>query len=260
MANGTRTRDHRDHNPGLYQLSYRHRAAIIVAAPRTEDRLATVARPSRVPTPSLLALAAIGGLLLYLAVDVALVFLRPEFSVLHNAESDYGSKGAWAWLMDVNFLIRCFASIAVVLAIAHVNRERGRLRLGLSLLTVWAIASGLLAFFPDDPVGTVVQAAGRIHVAIAGVAFVGVAVGARITTRALRRDPRWRPVIVPLAVLSYGAFLPVLLLARSRFHPHSLGGLYEKLFLAAELSWFLVAAVWIVVSERSALPRLWGVE
>jgi hypothetical protein len=25
VANGTRTRDHRDHNPGLYQLSYRHR-------------------------------------------------------------------------------------------------------------------------------------------------------------------------------------------------------------------------------------------
>jgi hypothetical protein len=28
VADGTRTHDHRDHNPGLYQLSYRHRAAI----------------------------------------------------------------------------------------------------------------------------------------------------------------------------------------------------------------------------------------
>ena len=27
VADGTRTRDHRDHNPGLYQLSYRHHAA-----------------------------------------------------------------------------------------------------------------------------------------------------------------------------------------------------------------------------------------
>jgi hypothetical protein len=26
VADGTRTRDHRDHNPELYQLSYRHRA------------------------------------------------------------------------------------------------------------------------------------------------------------------------------------------------------------------------------------------
>ncbi len=39
VANGTRTRDHRDHNPGLYQLSYRHRAPVILAAPRAEDSL-----------------------------------------------------------------------------------------------------------------------------------------------------------------------------------------------------------------------------
>ena len=26
VADGTGTRDHRDHNPGLYQLSYRHHA------------------------------------------------------------------------------------------------------------------------------------------------------------------------------------------------------------------------------------------
>ena len=32
VAEGTRTPDHRDHNPGLYQLSYCHRAGNIVAA------------------------------------------------------------------------------------------------------------------------------------------------------------------------------------------------------------------------------------
>jgi hypothetical protein len=32
VADGTRTRDHRDHNPGLYQLSYRHHGAHILAA------------------------------------------------------------------------------------------------------------------------------------------------------------------------------------------------------------------------------------
>jgi hypothetical protein len=34
VANGTRTRDHRDHNPGLYQLSYRHRASDRIAGSR----------------------------------------------------------------------------------------------------------------------------------------------------------------------------------------------------------------------------------
>src|SRR5215208_3362627 len=31
VANVTRTRDHRDHNPGLYQLSYRHRGGDRIA-------------------------------------------------------------------------------------------------------------------------------------------------------------------------------------------------------------------------------------
>ena len=34
VANGTRTRDHRDHNPGLYQLSYRHLGAHRIAVGR----------------------------------------------------------------------------------------------------------------------------------------------------------------------------------------------------------------------------------
>ncbi len=51
-----------------------------------------------------LALAAIAGIAVYVAIDVALVFLRPRFSVLHNAESDYGSRGPYAWVMDGNFL------------------------------------------------------------------------------------------------------------------------------------------------------------
>lgn len=200
----------------------------------------------RLPAPRLLALAAIGGLVLYLAIDVALVFLRPELSVLHNAESDYGSRGAWGWLMDANFLLRCALSIAVVLALGALCGRRGPLRIGLLLLAVWAVASGLLAFFPDDPVGTVQRATGRIHVLIALVAFAGVAIGTRAVTRGLRGHADWRPVLVLLAALSYGALVPALLLARTHLRPHSLGGLYEKLFLAAELAWFLVAACWIV--------------
>lgn len=208
----------------------------------------------RTPRASTLARAAIGGVALYVAIDVALVFLRPEFSVLHNAESDYGSRGAWAWLMDVNFLIRCALSAAVVLAISQLGRRSSRLRVGLILLSVWGAASGLLAFFPDDPVGTVTRGAADVHLVLAAIAFLGVGLGARVTTRALRSDPRWRPAIAPLGVLSYGAFVPVLLLGRARLRPHSLGGLYEKLFLAAELSWFLVAASWIVVSDRKRAP------
>ncbi len=192
-----------------------------------------------------MAQAAIGGIVLYVAIDVALVFLRPRFSVLHNAESDYGSKGAYAWLMDLNFLLRGLLSLAVVRALRLVSGESRRLRVGLVLLVTWAVASGLLAFFPDDPVGTVTHGLAKVHLLLAAIAFIAVVLGTRISTRSLFRDPRWRPVIVPLAVLSWGALVPVLLLGRAHLRPHSLGGLYEKLFLAVELAWFLVAAVWV---------------
>jgi len=204
----------------------------------------------RVRRAALLAEAALGGIVLYLAIDVALVFLRPQFSVLHNAESDYGSHGAWAWLMDVDFLIRCLLSIAVVVAIAQLAGPLGRLRTGLALLTVWAVASGLLAFFPDDPVGTAQHGAAKVHLVLAGIAFVAVAVGARVTTRALRRVPAWRPVVGPLALLSYGALVPVLLLGRAHLRPHSLGGLWEKVFLGVELAWLGLAAAWVARCAR----------
>jgi hypothetical protein len=63
------------------------------------------------------ACAASAGIALYVAIDVALVFLRPRLSVLHNAESDYGSRGRWAWVMDLNFALRCALSLAAVQAL-----------------------------------------------------------------------------------------------------------------------------------------------
>ena len=196
--------------------------------------------------PRLWAQSAIAGVAVYVAIDVALVFLRPHFSVLHNAESDYGSRGPYAWLMDANFLLRCALSLAAVRALALAVPRSTRMRIALALISVWAVASGLLAFFPDDPVGTTTHgAAPKVHLALAGIAFVCVAVGTRIATRALGREPRWRPVLVPLAVLSWGAYLPVILLAKSHLRAHSLGGLWEKVFLGVELAWLLLAAVWI---------------
>jgi hypothetical membrane protein len=198
--------------------------------------------------------AAILGIAAYAAIDTALVFLRPEFSVLHNAESDYGSKGAYAWLMDANFVLRCLLSLAAVRALALATGATGRLRTGLALLVVWSVASGLLAFFPDDPVGTTTHGLARVHLALAGIAFVAVAIGTRVVTRALRTADEWRPVIVPMAVLSWGAIVPALLLGRTHLRAHSLGGLYEKLFLAMELLWFLVAAGWIAYRSRTTAP------
>jgi hypothetical protein len=140
------------------------------------------------------ALAAVAGVVAYVLIDVALVVLRPRFSVLHNAESDYGSSGRYAWVMDLNFVLRCLPSLAVVRALALAGGPP-RLRTAMWLLGVWSACSGLLAFFPDDPVGTRTHGLAEVHAALAGLAFVAVIVGTRVATRALRSEPAWRPVV-----------------------------------------------------------------
>ncbi len=194
---------------------------------------------------------AVGGVLAYVAIDVVLVFLRPHFSVLHNAESDYGSKGRYAWVMDANFVLRCALSLAVVRALSLLPGVKGVSRPGLWAIGVWAIGSGLLAFFPDDPVGTKTHGTAKVHLALAGVAFIAVVIGTRLESRALRREASWRPVAPALFVLSWGALIPVLLLGKAHLRPHSPGGLYEKLFLGVELAWLLVAAFRVLRLEAA---------
>jgi hypothetical membrane protein len=198
--------------------------------------------------------AAIGGIVLYLAIDVALVFLRPHFSVLHNAESDYGSAGRYGWVMNANFLLRGALSLATVQALRLAVPGR-RLRPGLVLIAVWAVSSGLLAFFPDDPVGTKTHGLAKVHLGLAAVAFVCVVLGTRLETRTLRREPAWRPVAGPLMLLSWGALVPVLLLGKAHLRPQSLGGLWEKVFLGVELAWLLLAALWVARGAAETCSR-----
>lgn len=62
---------------------------------------------------------------------------------------------------------------------------------------------------------------------------------------------------VPLAVLAWGALLPLLLLGHAglRLRPQSPRGLYEKVCVALELSWLALATVW---ATRTAAPRDWS--
>ena len=196
---------------------------------------------------------ALAGVVLYAIIDTALLFLRPQFSMLHNAESDYGSSGPWAWLMDLNFLLRCALSLAAVGAISVTAARSCRLQAGLGLLVVWALCSGLLAFFPDDPAGTPLHTSGAVHLAIAFVAFVAVLVGAILASLALQPQPRWRRVAIPMAALSWGALVPLLLLGRVHFNPNSLGGLYEKIFLGMELLWLALVAARIAPGSADAV-------
>jgi hypothetical membrane protein len=195
-----------------------------------------------------LARLTLAGVAVYVAIDVLLAFLRPAYSLLYNAESDYG-RGPWFWVMDLNFLLRCALSLAIAAALYRTARLDGRARAGLALLVTWAVCSGLLAFFADDPEGTPQRGSGVVHLIIAFIAFTCVVVGAILVSASLLSDPAWRPAAPVLLAVSVAAVIPFLLLGNASKHHHAPGGLYERIFLGLELLWIVIAA--IAVARRS---------
>lgn len=187
------------------------------------------------------AIVALVGIALYVLSDVALAVLRPDYSLLRNYESDYG-RGRFAWLMDVNFLLRGVFSVCAAIALRRAGVAG---RVSVVLMWVWAAASALLAFFPDNPAGYPVLASGRVHLLLAGVAFVAIAVATLLMS--FRHGARAGVAQRVLAVV--GAVASVLVL-----HPFGVGGLVERVFLAAEIAWVVVALVFLAspVSIRAA--------
>lgn len=195
---------------------------------------------------------ALAGVVVYVAIDVALVLLRPQFSVLHSAESDYGSPGAWAWLMDLNFLLRCALSLAAVRVITIAGGTCRLMRVTAALLVIWALASGLLAFLPDAPAGTTPTHAGAIHLAVALVSFLAVTVAILVGTRALAAQPRWRHLALPMAACAAAALVALIALFIVGLGAQSPGGLAEKAFLGLVLLWLALACAPAAVGARGA--------
>jgi hypothetical protein len=182
------------------------------------------------------------GVLLYLLIDVVLAFLRPDVSLLHQAESDYG-VGPYSWLMDLNFLLRCALSLALVGALLRLATGSGRLRVGVAFLAAWGVGSGILAFFPDNPPGTPVTTSGTVHLTVALLAFLCAAVGTIVLSADLRNVPGLRNLYPWLLGISVAAVVALLLLGHSGFKLHTLAGLYERVFLALELLWILIVGL-----------------
>ncbi len=209
----------------------------------------------------LLAWSALAGVIAYVAIDALLAFLRPSYSLIYNAESDYG-RGPWFWVMDLNFLLRCALSLAIVGALARVTRPEGLARGGRVLLVIWAACSGLLAFFADDLEGQPVTGSGIVHLALAFIAFPCVAVGTILISSSLRSDPAWRSAGAVLLIVSVAGAAAFLLLVVAFGHAHAPGGLYERIFLGLQLLWIALAACFIFArrspSNGLAVPPIPG--
>ena len=146
-------------------------------------------------------------------------------------------------------------AVPLVSSYTAVLRPGGRARGGLALLVTWAICSGLLAFFADDPEGTSQTGSGVVHVVLAIIAFTCVTIGAILVSASLMSDPAWRPAARVLLAISVAGAVVYLLLGTASKHHHAPGGLYERIFLGLELLWVVVAAVAIARRTPATQPE-----
>jgi hypothetical membrane protein len=203
------------------------------------------------PRAKPLAWFTLAGVVAYVAIDVLLRFLRPGYSLIYNAESDYG-RGPWFWVMDLNFLLRCAVSLAVAAALYRAVRVDGPFRAGLAFLAIWALCSGLLAFFADDVEGQPLTGSGVVHLGLAVIAFFCVTIGTVLISVSLRPDPAWRRAGTVLLAVSLAGLAAFLLLGSATGHKHAPGGLYERIFLGLQLLWIALAAGYIAARRSPA--------
>ena len=191
---------------------------------------------------TLWSLMAVSGVVIYLVIDILLAFLRPDYNLLHNAESDYG-RGPYFWLMDLNFILRCLLSLALVKALVTKFPKNKAIKQASYWLILWALLSGLLAFFADNPSGYSKLPSGSAHLLIALLDFIAALCAMVSISRLASVMNLSRKISHCLFILCLIATMSFILMGRSGFHSDNLGGLYERIFLGSVLLWEVIVAL-----------------
>lgn len=190
-----------------------------------------------------LALITIIGIVLYVIIDVIAQLLPPHYNAITKAESDL-AVGPYGFLMAINFVIRGLLSLALLIALTRTTTKEGRSQFGLILLGIWAVGALLLALFPTDLAGQKPTLHGLIHLLVAFIAFVCVAIGELLLSLRFAADERWQAVRNPAVTIAFLTLIALCLLFFATFAGlNGIGGLLERLFLGLALLWMLVVAL-----------------
>lgn len=200
------------------------------------------------------------GVILYVLMDIVLALLPPHYSLLANAESDYGI-GPFATLMDANFILRGLLSMALVLALGKAVKDDAKSSLGLWAFSLWAVFSALLAFFPTSLEGQLPTYAGRVHAFFSQLALLAAAGGQLYISRKIVANEGFQDLSSRFSVLSMvsvGALILTGVAIRGAGRHGALGnldGLFERIYLASILGWTWVMARRLVANSRESSDK-----
>ena len=174
--------------------------------------------------------------------------LPPHYSPITDAESNL-AVGPYGWILNLNFIGRMLTTVCVVAAIMQ-SRPASALRLvGVGMLLLGGLCSGVLAFFPTDvglpgEIGVVATTVpGIVHLAVAVTGFVAALLGALVLTVWMRSSTELRSGYRAAIGFTVVAWAGLLGLAASVLFAPEVIGLAERICLIGILGWvFRVAA------------------
>ena len=187
----------------------------------------------------------------YAAVIALLHILRTDFNPGYRYLSEY-ARGPYGALMTSTFFVLSVGSLALSFGLLRSVASRLKLVPGLVFWLTWACAVFLAGVFTSDLQGTPHTRMGRIHDQMGMIAFPSATVALLFLSLALRWEKAWRSLWRSAMVPSLIAL--VSFLALDRFGQMDLGGLDQRIFLAATLIW-----MWIIGKRMQVIAKASGV-
>jgi Protein of unknown function (DUF998) len=194
---------------------------------------------------------ALSSIVFYALAIALLHILRTDFNPGYRYLSEY-ARGPYGTLMTTTFFVLSAGSLALLLGLYRSVTSRLYFVPGLVLWFTWACAVFLAGIYTSDLQGMPHTRIGRVHDQMGMIAFSSATIALLLLSLALRWEKEWRSVWRPAMLLS--VITLVSFLALDQFGQRDLGGLDQRIFLAATLIW-----MWIIGKRIRVIAKAGGV-
>jgi hypothetical protein len=197
-----------------------------------------------------IATSVIAGVAYFSLMIVALHALRPDLNAISQPTSQY-AVGPFGWLMTSAFFGMSLASFALVLGLSLGVPEAVRSRLGLGLLSLWAVGVLIAMIFPLNPIGTPATLSSTVHRIAGPPTFLCLTVGMILVSSRFQRDEKWAPIYrtaLTLSLITLVAFITTFVTFATG---SALFGLVQRITLATAVTWMLLTATHL----RTVAPK-----
>jgi hypothetical protein len=190
--------------------------------------------------PGTLAVASyitLSSVVYYAGAILVLHVVRTDFDPWYRYLSEY-AVGAYGALMTSTFFVLSGGSVALAIGLWRSVSSKLRILPGLLFWVTWACAVFFAGVFTGDLQGTPHTRIGQIHEHMGMIAFPSAIVAMPLISVPLLWEQKWNSLWRSAIVLS--AVVIVSFLVFDRFAEADLGGLDQRISLAAALIWMWI--------------------